>query len=217
MSEELSQELKQEITTTEEKIFALEVTDAETYKLAGEYSDIIKGLKSKIKKKLDPLCDAANKTHKKLTAWRKEEFDKFLPADAYLDTQMTTWYDAEKAKEKAEEDRLRREAQKLADDEKLAAAAAAEQAGDHEEAEEIIKEEVHVAPPVVATTVPKVNGNAMVEVWKWEQVDFSKVPDKYKMLKEPAINAEVRNQKGATSIEGIRVYSVTQRRGVKRS
>lgn len=212
---ELSIEVKKEMVVTEGNIFALKVIDAGTYKQAGEFVSLRKALKVKIKADLDPICEAANLAHKSATSYRKEQLDKLIPGDNYLNKQMTAWNIEQERLRKEEEDRLRRIAEAKAEEEQLQAAAEAEASGNTEEAEEIINEPIYVAPPVVEKSVPKVDGQAMTITWKWRLKNEAMIPRQYMKIDEVAINAAVRSLKDKTQIPGIEIYPESKMRGVR--
>lgn len=211
----LPEEVTKGMVVTEEEILALKVVDNDSYLKAGHYVDLRKALKKEIKDKLDPICDATNKAHKKATAFRKEQLDKLIPADKYLDNQMTTWNVEQERLRKIEEDRLRREAEKKAEEQQLADAMEAEAQGADEEAEAILNEPVQVAPPIVEKTVPKVSGQTMTTTWRYKVTDQNKIPRQYMIPDEKALNALVKAQKDRTNIPGIEVFAENKMRGVR--
>jgi len=54
------------------------------------------------------------------------------------------------------------------------------------------------------------SGSRVAEVWAWELVDETKIPREFLTIDTTKINAAVRENKGATQIDGIRVYSETK-------
>lgn len=62
---------------------------------------------------------------------------------------------------------------------------------------------VTAAPTIHA---PKVKGVSTRQVWRFEIVDASKVPDQYKIIDEKSIGGVVRSLKERTNIPGVRVY-----------
>ena len=54
------------------------------------------------------------------------------------------------------------------------------------------------------------SGSRVAEVWTWEMVDETKIPREFLTIDTVKINAAVKANKGATQIDGIRVYSETK-------
>lgn len=113
----------------------------------------------------------------------------------------------------AEQDRIRREAQRAADEaarkerERLERQAAkAEAAGKVEKAEQIAERAQMVVAPVVQTEAPKVQGVSTRGIWKYEIADAAAVPREYLMPDEKKIGQVVRALKGDANIPGVRVW-----------
>ena len=74
-------------------------------------------------------------------------------------------------------------------------------------------EPVFVPPPVIPRRKVTRTADGSVsfsKVWTWdkEDIDFEKVPDEYKMLKETSINSAIRE--GKREIPGLRIFEDTQ-------
>ena len=114
----------------------------------------------------------------------------------------------------AEQDRIRREAQRAADEaarkereriERQAAAAAKK--GQDEKAEQLAERAQTIVAPVVQTEAPKVSGMSTRDVWKWEITDPAAIPREYLAVDEVKIGKVVRALKGDTTIAGVRVWA----------
>lgn len=216
MSEnQLSPEVKQEITEVSNEALELAVIDNDSYARAGELLVLNSGLKKKIEAFFKPLKQAQDKAKKVILDAEKAEIAKITPNIEHLNMNMTVWNLKQEKIRKAEEDRLRREAEAKAEEEQLQAAIEAEAQGNSNEAEEIMEEPVFVPPPVVEKSVPKVAGQTMSTNWKWKLKDINKLPRQYMIPDEVALNALVRAQKERTNIPGIEVYPENKMRGVR--
>lgn len=114
----------------------------------------------------------------------------------------------------AEQDRIRREAQRAADEaarkereriERQAAAAAKK--GQDEKAEQLAERAQTIVAPVVQTEAPKVSGVSTRDLWKWEITDPAAIPREYLAIDEVKIGKVVRALKGDTTIPGVRVWA----------
>ena len=96
-------------------------------------------------------------------------------------------------------DRIKRENERVRAEAERKIQAAAKEAG------------VVVSKPAVVFTpppppVPKAQGVAFTDTWKFESVDPALVPAEYKVVDEKRVGAVVRALKGETQIPGVRVY-----------
>jgi hypothetical protein len=66
---------------------------------------------------------------------------------------------------------------------------------------------VEVIPPTPSRTQTEVGSSGMRENWKYEVVDFSLVPDAYKMINAGVLTPIVKASKGKVVIPGIRQYN----------
>lgn len=214
MTEDIK-ELEKSITTTQEKALALAVTNTETYVQAGELLKLHKGLEKQIKGYFDPLKKKAHESWKAICNAENTELDKLQPALKYLNQQMTSWNLEQERLRVAEENRLRREAEKAEEERRLQAALEAEASGAKEEASAILEEPIYVPPPIVEKVVPKVSGQTMTTTWKWRVKDINLVPRQYLTTNDTAINSVVRGMKDKANIPGIEVYPESSMRGVR--
>ena len=215
MNAELTPDVKEEIVKVESDALALVITSNETYSNAGELLKLNKGLEKKIKSYFKPLKEHAHKAWKVICSAENTEVDKLQPAIKHLNGEMTKWNIEQEKIRKAEEDRLRREAEAQAEEERLQAAIEAEKSGNNEEAEEILEEPVYVPPPIVEKSVPKVDGQTMTTTWKWRLTSIEKVPRQYLTINETAVNGIVRALKDKANVPGITVYPEHKMRGVR--
>ena len=115
-------------------------------------------------------------------------------------------YQAQLAKEQAEQARKAREAAAKEEARLLAQAEAARSKGNEVRAEALENRAMNVtaAPP---PPPPKAAGVADRTVWKYEITNAALVPMEYRVIDEKRIGAMVRSMKADTNIPGVRVWS----------
>lgn len=198
----------------------------------------LKTARNKIQEWFAPLVEAAHKAHKALTNRRGEVDLPLATAESTVKNKLQVYHTAQERIRKAEEDRLRREAeererQRVAeenarlDQERLAREAAAleeatrlEAAGQNEAADAVLTtavnepapppvQYVEPAPVFVPRTVPKTPGVTFKETWDFEVEDFAKLPDNLKLPNLPEIRRRVQSLRGNHQIPGVRAFPVT--------
>lgn len=188
------------------------IDDREGYTQCTEYVRMIASFIKDIDAAHKPGIEQAHAAHKAALAKRDEEKAPLLLADKKLRAAMVA-YDNHQEK-------LRRESEAR----RLAEAEAAEQARRLAEIErlEALREETGIDPTAAIEAIvnqplevvveapvkqtPKVEGVSYVKVWKWEITDKALIPREFLTVNESLITAHVKNQKGETSIPGIRAY-----------
>ena len=213
-----TKEIEKELIKVEINAIALQVTDNETYAQAGTLLIGYKELGKTIKNYFKPLKENTHKAWEVICDREKEELNKLQPGIQHLNKQMVTYNIEQEQIRKAEEDRLRDEAEKAERERRLGLVLKAVEAGEEEEAKAILEEPGFIPPPIVEKTVPKQAGLAMVTIYKWRLVDINKVPKPYLQLRvnEVAVNQTVKALKAQTNIPGIEVYSEQSMRGVRK-
>ena len=122
------------------------------------------------------FAEAREKTH---AAWKAvttliASFTKPLDeARSMLNKKGTRWYDAEMARRKAEDERVRKEKEKADEDERLRLAEELAKNGNTKLADAVLEETTYVAPEPVE--VPAAAGSTRVAKWTYEMID--KMPD----------------------------------------
>lgn len=209
-------EMSREIATVNADAMSIVVTDNASYLLAGEMLSAIKRLKKNIEEYFKPLKSSAHNAWKQICTRESEEIAKLTPAIDHIDKQMTTWNIEQERLRQEEEARLRREAERVAEERLLQAALEAEKTGDKEEAEAILNEPIFVPPPIVEKSVPKIAGQTMITTWEAEIVDANLIPREYLVPDMVKINQVVRAMKEKTDIAGIRAVPKSSMRGVRK-
>jgi len=212
----LASALAQEITTIHTAAASIIVKDNASYAYAGDMLVAIKKVKKNIEEYFRPLKAAAYAAWKQICNRETEEIEKLTPAINHLNSQMTAYNIEQEKIRKAEEERLRREAQKAEEEARLQAAIEAEKTGQKEEAEAILAEPVFVPPPIVEKTVPKQAGLAMTTTWEAKIINEKLIPREYLIPDMVKINQVVRALKDKTNIPGIMAIPRNSMRGVRR-
>ena len=185
------------------------VKNAEQYSSAGEELTRIKATQKRletIRKGMTQPLDAAKKAI--MDFFRGPEA-KLSQAESGIKRAMIGYSD--------EQDRLRREEQRKADErarkerERLEAqAAAAAASGKAGRAEQLQERAATVVAPVIHREAPKVTGVNMRDVWKFAIEDEAQIPRAFLAVDESKIRKHVANMKGDTQIPGVRVYCEKQ-------
>ena len=189
-------ELEQEVSAV--VAVKITVTDQKTYIAANDQIGKLQPLRKNIVAKFADPKSAAAKAHKEICALEKSFLDPVDQNIRAYKSATESWYAAEQARIRAEEERKRREAEEAA---KLAAEA--ESAGDEEMALEAVAEAAAVESTI--TAMPKVKGTAMREVYRAVVVDVKLIPREYMIPDQALLNRVVQAHRGMIEIPGVRI------------
>lgn len=189
-----------------EKARALKIKDAETYELAAEFLVDVKTLRKEAEDHHKPMIESAHRAHKAALAAKKKIDEPLAEAERITKAAITTYQDEEAKRRRAEEARLREQAQKLEDDQRLEAAANLEREGKADEAEAVIA--APPAPPVMSipSSAPKTSGVKTSKSWDFKIEDEEKIPRKFLVVDEKKIRGVVRALGREANIPGVRVF-----------
>ena len=202
---------KLENETLKLKDFAKEITITDDISLgsANEFLVSIKRSRKEINEAFNPIIKKAHEAHKEAIETKKKYEKPLIAAEMIVKPQIAAYFgalarkqrEAEIAAEKAEEERrLKEEAQ-------LKTAIEAENKGDFEKRDEIMEDIIPETKPVEYVPAPKLAGTSIRKIWKWKLVSLELVPREYLIVNTNAIMASIRENKGATKISGIQIYS----------
>jgi hypothetical protein len=204
-----ARKLEEQALTWPERAKAVRITDQESYNAAAELLIAIADLKKQIVEyNADPKKSAYD-TWKLICSREKRGLDPLAEGEQILKRIMGTFVQ--------EQERLRLEAQRKADEEarrkeeeaRLSLAVEAEQYGAPEETiQEIVNTPMTVQRNVVPSQFAKPAGigTSHKPVYKWELVNKSQVPEEYKMIDSVKINGIIRAMGNTHPIPGIRIY-----------
>lgn len=196
------------------------VKDQVSMTKANEMFLVIKGLRKKIADTMDPIIQAAHKTHKEALNQKANLEAPLIAGEKWLNGQMTAYHQEQERIRWAEEERLRQEAiqaemkrRQEEEERKMAEAAALEAAGATDEAEQLVNEAIQakeepVIVEVQAPPTPKVvmTGAAVKKYWEYEIINEQLIPREYLIPDEKKIGAMVRGSQGKVNIPGVRIY-----------
>lgn len=185
---------------------SIEVTDQQTYEVAGFFTKACTELKSKIVDFFKPMKTKAKAAHQEICDNEKRHLGPVDEAIKVFKGKMTTWYMAEQKKIREEEDRLRQESIRQQEDEKLKKAEELAASGQKEEAEEVLSSPT-IEPVFVPKKVEKPKGVSYRDNWKFKIVDETRIPREYLTADLKAIGDQVKATKDKTEIPGIEVYN----------
>lgn len=204
------EKLKQDSLGVQDKAREIDVKDKISLETATEFLTFLKQGRKEVDKAFDPIIAKNHEAHKLAIAAKKTYSSPWIEAEMIVKPQISSYMamlarkqrEAEAAAEKAEEEK------RLKEEEQLAAAIEAEDSGDLEKRDEIMEEITPEVTPVEHTPAPKLKGTSIRKIWKWEIVDFDKIPRRYLTVDPSLVTAEVRRNKENTSIPGIKAYTV---------
>lgn len=189
---------------------ALKIETANDYTAAGARWTTLAALAKEIKETFGPIKAKLHAAHKETVAQEKRHLDPVESAQKTIKQKMIG-YDAEQERiRKAEEDRLRIEAQKQAEDEALRAAEQAEAAGESEVAESIIETPVAAPPVILPKSTPKVAGFKTQERYGYFEItDEKAIPREFLMVDEQKLRKyHIAMRKGA-NVPGVKFFTKT--------
>jgi hypothetical protein len=166
-------ELETRTRTWPERARAAAVTDADSFRQAGELLTGIKALRSEIASTCDPVIAAAHKAHKAATGQKQTLEGPLVEAETIIKQNMATWSRAEDQRRRDEEARLTALARQQEEESRLAEAVGLEAAGEPELAAAVLD-----APSTTAAvTLPKAaaDGVSMRQLWRGECLDLRKL------------------------------------------
>ncbi len=198
--------LEKEALTLRDTARTLVIIDHDSYQLAAVICKSAKRILDNVGVVFDPI-ERRQIADRKNTIEERRGFEA-MPKEvlALTKDKMAAWDTEQERLRREQEAALRASLQRQEEDLALAAAEQAEQDGDSATADAILTAPI-MAPPVVIPAAPKLDGVSFREVYDFEVVDESKVPRQYWMLDLVKIGKVTRAMKGATNIEGIRVFS----------
>jgi hypothetical protein len=194
---------------------ALDAANAVVIKTAGQYQagaaelQGIKGKWKEVDEARKTLLKPINEAHDRIQAFFRQPLDFLRQAELILKRKLLAYSD--------EQDRLRREEQRKADEiarkerERIEAMAVrAALSGKVEKAEQLQERASSVVAPVIQREAPKVTGVSTRDVWKFVIEDETAIPIEYRSIDESKIRKHVANMRGDSQIPGVRVYCEKQ-------
>jgi hypothetical protein len=187
-----------------DEVAELTVDNAEDYEVASRLRQGLKRCLDDIERERVALKEPSLAEGRRIDAAFKVPSNRIKEATMAVDRKISAW--------RAEQDRIRREAERKAREEaererlKLQKAAErAEKRGLVDTADELQRAADHVPVPVIESHVPKVEGLSAVKRWVFTIEDPDLVPREFCVPSEALIRARVQAMRGATNIPGVTV------------
>lgn len=177
--------------------------------------ELTKEIKSR-GKKLDELRKSLTKpldeTKKRIMDLFRDPIDSLSKAETIVKGAMVEYTDEQERIRLEQERKLREQAEREAEKQRqklLDRAEKAEEKGKEEKAEELREQAEEVAPVdiTLASTTQAPQGASFRMQYTAEVVDFTALPDTYKIPDIKALNAIVQAKKGEISIPGVKIVS----------
>jgi len=153
----------------------------------------------------DPIIKIQHEAHKKTVAAKRFYAKPLEQAEGIIKEKMKTYHLEQERLRREEEARLRREAEEAEQKRRYHQALTASRSGQHQEAQAILAHPV-IAPPAQLSSSTEHEAVQFRDVWRFEIINESMIPDQYKTIDEKKIRAVVKALKDRTSIPGVRVY-----------
>lgn len=204
--EDEKKEIALKAMTLPEMAKRIVITTNVQYLDAVEFLRQVKAHQKKINDTFDPITNAAWKAYKTAKGEKTKLEAASKEAEIIVEPLIAEWEEKQERLRAETERRLQAIAIENEEERRFKEAIEAEQRGDKEEARAIMEEPIQVAPVVLSSSTPKVDGVHTQKVWKYRVVDLDKVPRIYMMLDAPKVGTIVRGLKDKTQIEGIEVY-----------
>jgi len=210
MTEISLEKLNQEAQAFPDKASRIIVHDNKTLNIANDFLKAIKVMRKKIGEAFDPIIKKAHEAHKQAVVKKKEFEQPLIKAEGEIKIRIGSYMD--------EQERLRKEAERKAQEEEEKRLAAAkvmmeeaehlEEKGQGREAQEL-RARIPEQKIAVVPEAPKLEGTHITRNLKWEVTDLRKVPVEFLMIDRAKVTAYVNAHKERTNIPGIRVYTET--------
>jgi inorganic triphosphatase YgiF len=148
---------------------------------------------------------AAHSLWKSIVAKIKQFTDVYDEAKKIVSGKAYKWEQDEKARIAIETEKLRKEAERKAEEERLAQAEELEKAGNTAMADAILDEPINVAPPVIETP-QGIKGTSSRENWQYEIFNESLLPRGFLIADTKKIGKYVKDNGAQAKIPGVRVW-----------
>jgi hypothetical protein len=185
---------------------SITIDSNDSYSAADAFCVSLKELEKEVAATFKDPKDKAWAAHKAVVAAENKHLEPIEQARRIIKQKLDGWRRKMEDERRKEEDRLRLDAKKRAEDEALRIATSAHAMGNREEADTILAEPIAVETIVLPKFTPKTN-TTFRTVWKFRIVNADLIPQEYLCVDEMKIGAVVRATKGAVTIPGVVNYS----------
>lgn len=182
-----------------------EITSPAHSQIVGVTLRSIKHARKTIAEKFDPPVKAAHKAHKMLVTLRKDIEAPFIECEDIYKRKLIAFENAENAKRRAVEEKLREEARKAAEARKIEQAIELEKSGHKDEADRLMDTPV-IAPAPIVQAAPKVEGVSTRSVWKARVIDETLMPMAFLTPDLVKLGKYARAMGAKASVPGVEFY-----------
>lgn len=209
--EKKEEKLEKEVTEIELSAKSVSIKSQAEYESASDFLKSVKATVKKVKEYWEPLRASAKKTYDDVVSKKKEMIGPLESAEKILKSKMATFLTEQEKKRKAEEEALRKLAQREVDN-KMEEAVKLQAEGKMAEAEYALAEaEVYDDASVTAFSPQKpknVKGVSTRKDWRIKSIDEAKVPiDISGIVIRPVDNKAIlkliKSSKGTVIIPGV--------------
>lgn len=172
----------------------------------------IKQSKDKICEKLDPEIANAYKTHKGLTALKKETLKPWEEVETKINNSIKAWHIKQEEEARLLQERINKQLSEQAEALRQQKLKEADEKGS-DWSKEIAKEEVkNIVTDTIdlkackEAVIQKQEGQYKRSNWKAEIIDSNKVPKEFWTIDLQALDVYAKKTKGTIPVEGVRFY-----------
>lgn len=201
--------LQKQVLSVQQNVGSLVISNTDEYLYASELSKTIAQLRKQVDETFDPIISKAHEAHKEALTQKKKFSLPLELNQRTLDGKLLAYGREQERIRREQEEELRKQAQKEQEDQAIREAEELHRQGETQLADIVLESAASAPAPVVSipSSVPRVDGIAKREVWKFEITNPDLIPREYCTPDQIKIGGIVRALKGATRINGVRVYS----------
>jgi hypothetical protein len=202
-----------DVQTLVEESEQLIISSQEEFESASGLLTQVKTRGKELDKQRKSITNPLDEAKKNVMELFRKPIDLLKKAEDTIKRGMLNYTSEQERKAREEEERLRKLAEKQAEEERKRLEKRierAENSGKEEKAEELKEQLEYVKPidvPVVAPNVEKPKGVSYRMKYTGDVVDFSKLPDSYKVVDQSKLNKVIQASGGSIEIPGVKIKS----------
>jgi len=193
---------------------ALVIEDDASFQRAGAFLVNIKKVRAEINETFDPIIKKQHEAHKEAVAQKKKIEAPLIEAESIIKPRMAAYHEEQERKRREEEDRIRKEADRKAQEEQIADAVLAHESGQEELGDAILEAPAYIPTIVAPKAAVKIEGVSFRDNYKAEVTDLKalmmavlegQVPSNVIEANMSVLNSLARSLKGQLNYPGVRV------------
>lgn len=217
-SAEEEKALSQSVSEVEKMASSITINSDADYKEAAEFGRMLKQRNAQVTEFFAPMKKAAHEAHKNICDREKAMLDPLRKAEAAIKSTMSNWVMEQERIRRAEEERLRKQAEAEAA-RKLEEAIKLEEQGKSKEAEAVASTAavIDTAAKNIAVVAdkPKANGVSTTTDWEITDIDSNLVPCTFgginiRPVDTAAVKRLIKASNGTAEIPGIKYKAVAR-------